>query len=258
MLCKRTNHILARQLRRAISSPLGGGLYNKDGTHKDIATWAAMDGSQNWGTINPLELQQWAPIDESPLWDMKDLSNPNKGNWEEALDPTAILDYIPMSERWACYWLGRRTLKCKKQGYLQWVGSSPPNGEEEMQRTKFFVCQGNVGMMVEAMVHAPKVKHAKDIGEWHLEKSDNEDDGWLMDMTSISPWVDRQVQAWKDQVPEGLGGYVDDYLPEEVYQMILEWKFGINDLYDWLKWRESKLPEWELGSSMAELILKED
>ncbi|KDN38824.1 hypothetical protein RSAG8_09230, partial [Rhizoctonia solani AG-8 WAC10335] len=216
MSCERINHTLARQLRRAISSPLGGGLY-KDGAHKDIATWAAMDGSQNWGTINPMELQQWAPIDESPLWDMKTLSDPNKGSWEEAikqcdsfmrsqeyvkaLDPTAILDYIPMRER---------------------------------------------------------VKHAKDIGKWHLEKSDNEDDGWLIDMTSIGPWVDRQVQAWKDQVPEGMGRYVDDYSPEDVYQMILEWKLGISDLYDWLKWRESKLPEWELGSSMAELILKED
>ncbi|KDN43744.1 hypothetical protein RSAG8_05934, partial [Rhizoctonia solani AG-8 WAC10335] len=180
------------------------------------------------------------------------------GEYVKALDPTAILDYIPLRERWACYWLGGRTLKYKKQGYLQWVGSSPPNGEEEMQRTKFFVCQGNVGSTVEAVVHAPRVKHAKDIGEWHLEKGDNEDNGWLIDITSVGQWVDRQVQAWKDQVPKGMRGYIDDYSPEEVYQIILEWKFGINNLHDWLKWRESKLPEWELRSSMAKLILKED
>ncbi|KDN34165.1 hypothetical protein RSAG8_12742, partial [Rhizoctonia solani AG-8 WAC10335] len=232
-------------------------------------TWASNLGNNLASTsLSGLEtylvnLQKWAPINDPQAWASKTTPLDNENEWNNAIkrcdsfmrskeyaktiDPTAILDYIPMTERWACFWAGSKTLKCPKRGYLRWVGGEPPKGPYLMQKTKLFVCRGNVGPTVEQVVKAPPLKHQKEMGGWNLYP-ESEDDGWMVPITTVNEWLTKKVDDWKHTVPEGMGGYVENLTPEAIYDLILERKFGINDLYDWLAQRSDNNLEQEIAN----------
>ena len=74
----------------------------------------------------------------------------------QEIDPSCVLDYIPMRDRTSCHWdvgrtcWGRKeyTLVHPNKGRLEWVGEdAPPVGYEGMMKTKLFVCRGFVAGM---------------------------------------------------------------------------------------------------------------
>src|ERR1700759_1185313 len=113
-----------------------------------------------------------------------------------------------MAKQWACYWAGGNILKCRKRGYLRWVRGDRPKWAFEMQRMKFFVCQGNVGPTVESVVDAAPVIHQKEMNEW------NKDYGWMVWLETANKWMKKGVEDWKKKAPEELGGYVDNLKPD--------------------------------------------
>ena len=127
-----------------------------------------------------------------------------------------------------------------------------------MQKTKFFVCRGNVGATVEAVVTAPQLRHMKNLGEWHLDSADDADDGWYVPMTMVKEWLGNEVENWKKKLPAGMGGFVDKLTPEDVYQMILDREFGLEDLTNWLDMRDFEKSHKEFEKEIKADSLKEE
>jgi hypothetical protein len=123
-----------------------------------------------------------------------------------------------------------------------------------MQQTEFFVCRGNVGASVEVVVRAPELKHERDLGEWHrdLEEIDPE---WWVPIATVREWLGKEVNDWKKKLPPGLGGYVENLSPEEVYDMILDREFSIEDLHDWLKHRAMEEAQKDMSQSLTNLSI---
>ncbi|QRW17544.1 Vegetative incompatibility protein HET-E-1 [Rhizoctonia solani] len=196
-------------------------------------------------------LDQWAPSDPPPINNIYDWhkvitrcdSFQQSKAYAKVLDPSATLDYIPMGQQWKCYWIGR-TLRCPIRGYLCWVGSEPPKQPKLMQSTKFLVCRGNVGASVEDVVRAPVLKHTRKLAEWHLDIEETDPEWWIPIST-------------KNKLPSGLGGYVDNLTPEDVYYMILEHKMSIEDLHDWLKQWAMQAAQNDVGRSISNLAIHE-
>ncbi|GAB1526686.1 hypothetical protein RhiTH_009858 [Rhizoctonia solani] len=218
-------------------------------------------------------LDQWAPPDPSMGWDMGNDQPPitNIYDWHKVitrcdsfqqskayaklLDPSATLDYIPMGQQWKCYWIGR-TLRCPIRGYLCWVGSEPPKQPKLMQSTKFFVCRGNVGASVEDVVRAPVLKHTRKLAEWHLDIEEIDPEWWIP-ISTVREWLAAEIENWKNKLPSGLGGYVDNLTPEDVYYMILEREMSIEDLHDWLKQWAMQAAQNDLSRSISNLAIHE-
>ncbi|GAB1528165.1 hypothetical protein RhiTH_011356 [Rhizoctonia solani] len=212
-------------------------------------------------------LDQWAPPDPSMGWDMGNDQPPitNIYDWHKVitrcdsfqqskayaklLDPSATLDYIPMGQQWKCYWIGR-TLRCPIRGYLRWVGSEPPKQPKLMQSTKFFVCRGNVGASVEDVVRAPVLKHTRKLAEWHLDIEEIDPEWWIP-ISTVREWLAAEIENWKNKLPSGLGGYVDNLTPEDNAEISIE------DLHDWLKQWAMQAAQNDLSRSISNLAIHE-
>jgi hypothetical protein len=73
------------------------------------------------------------------------------------MDVTAVLDYIPMAKRWACYWEhpdNKTILVDPKWGKLEWrrTRAERSGNDGQMQRVKLSVCSGLVGPTVRQVV----------------------------------------------------------------------------------------------------------
>ena len=86
-----------------------------------------------------------------------------------------------------------------------------------MKASKFYVCQGNVGATVEAVVKASPINHQDNLGMW-AANADSE--GWMVSITTSQTWANNKVEEWKNKIPNKLGGYVDDLKVEHVYVTI--------------------------------------
>ena len=254
----------AKRLRQSSMRPLSGGVKISFGKGGDVANATFKDNDFR----NDLAyLDQWAPIDETLAWGFKDHQKQCKCNWTshikkcdtfhkaveyaKTIDPKAKLDYIPMAERTLCQWVGNIILRCPKRGLLKWVGSSSPKSPWDMQKTKFYICRRNIGATVDAVVKAPVAKHPENTDDWSWETTPDLDNAWMISIEALEEMASQKIDAWKKKIPLGMGGYIDNLTPEAVYDLILEREMGINDLYDWLKWRDSDRDLELLGHSIA-------
>ncbi|KAH7332754.1 hypothetical protein B0J17DRAFT_632046 [Rhizoctonia solani] len=269
MASESINQLRTKQPKMTTSNPTREGMDNEVTIkiNKNIATWLADTRNETGKAEVPAYLAQWAPEGKSLAWNFTSNTTPDEHGWEttikrcetfhqsveyaRTLYPKAKLDYIPMAERNNCRWKGGLTLKCQKRGLLRWVGSEPPKTPYQMQKTKFFVCRRNVQAAVDSVVKAPVAKYPRNAEDWTWEVDSNDDGTWMVSITTLDKLASDKIDEWKRKIADRLGGYVEEYTPEEVYDMILDRQLGINNLFDWLKWRDNIHHLKDLGNKIA-------
>ncbi|GAB1526768.1 hypothetical protein RhiTH_009940 [Rhizoctonia solani] len=171
--------------------------------HPQIHPWAG-----TWGMINPL-----SPTSMTGTRSSQDVTPSN--------NPRLMPNYLIPQQPWITY---------------QWVNNGSATGLEEPYAVQSgdTSAGGNVGASVEDVVRAPVLKHTRKLAEWHLDIEEIDPEWWIP-ISTVREWLAAEIENWKNKLPSGLGGYVDNLTPEDVYYMILERKMSIEDLHDWLK-----------------------
>ncbi|KAG9102946.1 hypothetical protein FRC06_000690 [Ceratobasidium sp. 370] len=147
--------------------------------------------------------------------------------YAKSIDPTVELGYIPMAERWECYWVSPETLRCPRRGDLLWVGEGPrPEGTYAMQKTRLYVARKCVANSVRRVVEQSKDK-CPNI-EWHADGS------WWVRADTVTGWVDNAVEGWRKQVPESYWGSVNNLNQQVVFNLILAKFLTRDQFWDWL------------------------
>ncbi|QRV73872.1 Retrotransposable element Tf2 protein [Ceratobasidium sp. AG-Ba] len=150
-------------------------------------------------------------------------------DYAKSLDPSLVLDYIPMAERWNCRWLATHTLQCPKQGNLYWVGKGPrPESDRAMQATKLFVIEEWVGNEVEHLVkEVQKVKKMS----WYEDYTRTKDRNNRLIKKSINqfstPHFIKRLEEWENQGKEKA-------VPKWV-ENSTEWWFRLSDIEEMKK-----------------------
>ena len=207
---------------------------HKDKPMPDLSAWEPKEDVSPWIPLETIKEEpdfSWGA--QLPKCDTFERSY----EYAKTLDPTAVLNYIPVASREKCKWVGDKTLQHPSLGKLLWTGSEPPKDFQTMKATKFYVCRGNVGATVEAVVKASPVDHQDNLSMW-TANADSE--GWMVSITTARTWANNKVEEWKKKVPNELGGYVEDLSAEDVYTLILNREMSEKDLNDWLEHEVNK------------------
>jgi hypothetical protein len=190
------------------------------------------------------------------------------------MDVTAILDYIPMVERWGCYWKhpdGKTILVDPKRGELEWcrTRAERPGNDGQMQRGKLYICSGLVGPTVRQVVgemmwrrdgwkaveklrrRMRKEKKRMDrIQEW--EKVDQ----WITEEVAErmveevrGGWAAEGLEEWKAEVPKGYHQFLETLDDDEIAEAMTT---GCASKQEWKEWLDQKVTE------RAEQLLEED
>jgi hypothetical protein len=192
------------------------------------------------------------------------------------MDVTAVLDYIPMAERWACYWEhpdDKTILVDPKRGKLEWCGTRAerPGNDGQMQRAKLFVCSGLVGPTVrqvvgEMMWRRDGWKAAEELKRRQKrEKEEAEKIARIQEWekTPITPWgQDDQVRdaiaEWKESVAQGYHIFLSGLTPDEVYEVVAHKKTKKEDFLNWLDQYAWDAAQVALEEDMEKLKERED
>ncbi|QRW06348.1 hypothetical protein RhiLY_05347 [Ceratobasidium sp. AG-Ba] len=152
-----------------------------------------------------------------------DILTPNS-DFAKTLNPSLILDYIPMAERWNCRWLATHTLQCPKWGNLYWVGKGPrPESDKAMQATKLFVIEEWVGSEVEHLVkEVQKVKKMS----WYKDYTQTKEQNNRLIKKSLNqlstPHLIKRLEEWENQ---GKSKAVPKWVENS-----MEWWFRLSDI----------------------------
>ncbi|QRV81614.1 Transposon Tf2-7 polyprotein [Ceratobasidium sp. AG-Ba] len=164
-------------------------------------------------------------------------------DFAKTLDPSLILDYIPMAERWNCRWLATHTLQCPKRGNLYWVGKGPrPESDRAMQATKLFVIKEWVGNEVEHLVkEVQKVKKMS----WYEDYTQTKEQNDRLIKKSLNqlstPHLIKRLEEWENQ---GKSKAVPKWV-----ENLTEWWFRLSDIEDMKK--EWMMSLGDKGQKMA-------
>ncbi|QRW12425.1 Retrotransposable element Tf2 protein [Ceratobasidium sp. AG-Ba] len=164
-------------------------------------------------------------------------------DFAKTLDPSLILDYIPMAERWNCRWLATHTLQCPKRGNLYWVGKGPrPESDRAMQATKLFVIKEWVGSEVEHLVkEVQKVKKMS----WYEDYTQTKEQNDRLIKKSLNqlstPHLIKRLEEWENQ---GKSKAVPKWVENST-----EWWFRLSDIEDMKK--EWMMSLGDKGQKMA-------
>ncbi|QRW07883.1 Retrotransposable element Tf2 protein [Ceratobasidium sp. AG-Ba] len=164
-------------------------------------------------------------------------------DFAKTLDPSLILDYIPMAERWNCRWLATHTLQCPKRGNLYWVGKGPrPESDRAMQATKLFVIEEWVGSEVEHLVkEVQKVKKMS----WYEDYTQTKEQNDRLIKKSLNqlstPHLIKRLEEWENQ---GKSKAVPKWVENST-----EWWFRLSDIEDMKK--EWMMSLGDKGQKMA-------
>ncbi|QRW11207.1 Retrotransposable element Tf2 protein [Ceratobasidium sp. AG-Ba] len=158
-------------------------------------------------------------------------------DFAKSLDPSLILDYIPMGERWNCRWLADHTLQCPKRGNLFWVGKGPrPDSDKAMQATKLFVIEEWMGNEVEHLVReVQKVKKMSWYEDYTRTKKQND----RLIKKSINqfstPHLIKRLEEWESQgkreaVPKWVENSTEWWFRlSDIEEMKVEWMRSLGD-----------------------------
>ncbi|QRW08797.1 hypothetical protein RhiLY_07796 [Ceratobasidium sp. AG-Ba] len=110
-------------------------------------------------------------------------------DFAKTLDPSLILDYIPMAERWNCRWLATHTLQCPKRAIcIGMVGSEVEHLVKEVQKVKKMSCTPHLIKRLEEWENQGRSKAVpkwvENSTEWWFRLSDIEDmkREWMMSL----------------------------------------------------------------------------
>ncbi|KAF8757141.1 hypothetical protein RHS01_04183 [Rhizoctonia solani] len=190
-----------------------------------IHPWAG-----TWGMINPL-----SPTSMTGIRSSQDVTPSN--------NPRLMPNYLIPQQPLITY---------------QWVNDGNATGLEEPYAVQSgdTSAGGNVGASVEDVVRAPVLKHTRKLAEWHLDIEEIDPEWWIP-ISTVREWLAAEIENWKNKLPSGLGGYVDNLTPEDVYYMILEREMSIEDLHDWLKQWAMQAAQNDLSRSISNLAIHE-
>ncbi|GAB1526983.1 hypothetical protein RhiTH_010158 [Rhizoctonia solani] len=193
--------------------------------HPQIHPWAG-----TWGMINPL-----SPTSMTGIRSSQDVTPSN--------NPRLMPNYLIPQQPLITY---------------QWVNNGSATGLEEPYAVQSgdTSAGGNVGASVEDVVRAPVLKHTRKLAEWHLDIEEIDPEWWIP-ISTVREWLAAEIENWKNKLPSGLGGYVDNLTPEDVYYMILEREMSIEDLHDWLKQWAMQAAQNDLSRSISNLAIHE-
>ncbi|KAF8754075.1 hypothetical protein RHS01_06479 [Rhizoctonia solani] len=193
--------------------------------HPQIHPWAG-----TWGMINPL-----SPTSMTGIRSSQDVTPSN--------NPRLMPNYLIPQQPLITY---------------QWVNDGNATGLEEPYAVQSgdTSAGGNVGASVEDVVRAPVLKHTRKLAEWHLDIEEIDPEWWIP-ISTVREWLAAEIENWKNKLPSGLGGYVDNLTPEDVYYMILEREMSIEDLHDWLKQWAMQAAQNDLSRSISNLAIHE-
>ncbi|QRW15547.1 Vegetative incompatibility protein HET-E-1 [Rhizoctonia solani] len=172
-------------------------------------------------------LDQWAPPDPSMGWDMGNDQPPitNIYDWHKVI---TRCDSFQQSKAYAKLLDPSATLDYIPMGQqwkCYWIGRT---------------------------LRCPTRGYLRWVG--NIEEIDPE---WWIPISTVREWLATEIENWKNKLPSGLGGYVDNLTPEDVYYMILERKMSIEDLHDWLKQWAMQAAQNDLSRSISNLAIHE-
>jgi hypothetical protein len=205
------------------------------------------------------------------------------------MDVTAILDYIPMAERWGCHWAppNKAFLVDPKRGELEWVGSRAKRLKNagQMQRTKLYVCNGLVGPTVRQVVGEmmwrrdgwkteeemrrqleKEWKRAEkemsrieewqrvgvhDVDQWIAEEIEEE-----MEQERQGGWAVAGLDEWMAEAPKGYHQFLKQLDNDEIFEALTTGCATKQEFKDWLDQVVWERAEKQLEEDMKQLEME--
>jgi hypothetical protein len=157
----------------------------------------------------------------------------------QEIDPSAILDYIPMADRGELtWWMHMKNkewmLHHPRRGDLVWVGmvEEMPRTDEQRKKNKLFICRGCVATDVRTVVVESKKREAAELGiKWNVGE------GMVIGWELVNDWMEKAREEWKTLVPESYAGVIKDCDMNEVWDLMINRQMTKDQFMEWLDQR---------------------
>ena len=176
----------------------------------------------------------------------------------QQIDPSAVLEYIPMGERSNLKWAPETsgdgwytvTWYCHHpvKGTLEWVGEcEAPIYGEVVKRVKHFVCRGYIA----DTVHRVVVESRRRMAEKAEVKWENK--RFNVSWETIGKWIGDAKEEWKAQVPASYAGQITSCDMDEVWDLMISRSMTKEQFGEWLDQRAWDNAQDQLEEDMEEL-----